>query len=74
VYRRGRKQKDNTYCNERQKDLNTPTNVATSHVFPKIRLKANNIDAMKNVVFWHIKTQLVLHRGHITSPLQSPAG
>jgi hypothetical protein len=29
---------------------------------------------MKNVVFWDIKTQFVLHRRHITSPLQSPAG
>jgi hypothetical protein len=29
--------------------------------------------AMKNVVFWDIKPQFVLHRRHITSPLQSPA-
>jgi hypothetical protein len=29
---------------------------------------------MKNVVFWDIKTQFVLHRRHITSPLQSPVG
>jgi hypothetical protein len=28
---------------------------------------------MKNFVFWDIKTQFVLHRRHITSPLQSPA-
>jgi hypothetical protein len=28
---------------------------------------------MKNVVFWDIETQFVLHRKHITSPLQSPA-
>jgi hypothetical protein len=28
---------------------------------------------MKNVVFWGMKTQFVLHRGHIMSPLQSPA-
>jgi hypothetical protein len=27
----------------------------------------------KNVVFWDIKTQFVLHRRHITSPLHSPA-
>jgi hypothetical protein len=27
---------------------------------------------MKNVVFWEIKPQFVLHRRHITSPLQSP--
>jgi hypothetical protein len=29
---------------------------------------------MKNAVFWDIKTQFVLHRRQITSPLQSPAG
>jgi hypothetical protein len=28
---------------------------------------------MKNAVFWDIKTQFVLHRRHITSPLQSTA-
>jgi hypothetical protein len=27
---------------------------------------------MKNAVFWDIKTPFVLHRRHITSPLQSP--
>jgi hypothetical protein len=29
---------------------------------------------MNNVVFWDIKTQFVLHRRHITTPLKSPAG
>jgi hypothetical protein len=29
---------------------------------------------MMNVVFWNIKTHFVLHRRHITSPLQSPTG
>jgi hypothetical protein len=28
---------------------------------------------MKNAIFWDIKSQFVLHRGHITSPLQRPA-
>jgi hypothetical protein len=28
---------------------------------------------MKNVVFWDITTQFVLHRRHITFPLLSPA-
>jgi hypothetical protein len=28
---------------------------------------------MKNVVFWDIKTQFVLHRRHVTSLLHSPA-
>jgi hypothetical protein len=27
---------------------------------------------MKNVIFWDIRTQFVLHRRHIMSPLQSP--
>jgi hypothetical protein len=27
---------------------------------------------MKNVVFWDIKTQLLPHKEHVTSPLQSP--
>jgi hypothetical protein len=29
---------------------------------------------MKNIVFWDIKTQFVLHRKHITSLLQGSAG
>jgi hypothetical protein len=29
---------------------------------------------MKNVVFWDIKTQFVLHRRHIIPLLQRPAG
>jgi hypothetical protein len=29
---------------------------------------------MKNGVFWDIRTKFVLHRRHITVPLQSPAG
>jgi hypothetical protein len=29
---------------------------------------------MKNVVFWHIHIEFVLHKRHFTSPLQSPAG
>jgi hypothetical protein len=29
---------------------------------------------MKNAVFWDIKTEFVLHRRHITSPLQKKAG
>jgi hypothetical protein len=29
---------------------------------------------MKNAVFWDMKTQFVLHRKHVTYPLQSPAG
>jgi hypothetical protein len=29
--------------------------------------------SMKNGVFWDIKAQFILHRRHITSPLQSSA-
>jgi hypothetical protein len=39
-----------------------------------IRSEAFTAVTMKNSVFWDIKTQFVLHRRHITSPLQSPAG
>jgi hypothetical protein len=39
-----------------------------------VRFEVFTAVTMKNVVFWDIKTQFVLHRGHITSPLQSPAG
>jgi hypothetical protein len=28
---------------------------------------------MKNIIFWDIRTQFVLHRKHFTSPLQNPA-
>jgi hypothetical protein len=39
-----------------------------------VRFEVSTAVTMKNVVFWDIKTQFVLHRRHITSPLQSPAG
>jgi hypothetical protein len=42
-----------------------PVNVIRFEVFTAV--------TMKNVVLWDIKTQFVLHRRHITSPLQSPA-
>jgi hypothetical protein len=38
-----------------------------------LRFEVFTAVTMKNVVFWDIKTQFVLHRRHITSPLQSPA-
>jgi hypothetical protein len=37
------------------------------------KIEAFTAVTMKNVVFWDIKTQFVLPRRHITSPLQSPA-
>jgi hypothetical protein len=39
-----------------------------------VRFEVFTAVTMKNVVFWDIKTQFVLHRRHITSPLHSPAG
>jgi hypothetical protein len=38
-----------------------------------IRSEVFTAVTMKNVVFWDMKPQFVLHRRHITSPLQSPA-
>jgi hypothetical protein len=39
-----------------------------------VRCKVITVVTMKNIVFWDIKPQFVLHRRHITSPLQSPTG
>jgi hypothetical protein len=39
----------------------------------RVRFEVITAVAMKNAVFWDIKTQFILHRRHITSPLQSPA-
>jgi hypothetical protein len=39
-----------------------------------VRFEVFTAVTMKDVVFWDIKTQFVLHRRHVTSPLQSPAG
>jgi hypothetical protein len=38
-----------------------------------VRFEVFTAVTMKNGVFWDVKTQFVLHRRHITSPLQSPA-
>jgi hypothetical protein len=37
-----------------------------------VRFEVFTTVTMKNAVFWDKKTQFVLHRRHITSPLQSP--
>jgi hypothetical protein len=37
-----------------------------------VRFEVFTAVTMKNVVFWDIRTQFVLHRRHITSPLHSP--
>jgi hypothetical protein len=36
-----------------------------------VRFEVFTAVTMKNVVFWDIRTQFVLHRRHITSPLHS---
>jgi hypothetical protein len=38
-----------------------------------VRCEVFTAVAMKNAVFWGIRTQFVLHRRHITPPHQSPA-
>jgi hypothetical protein len=38
-----------------------------------VRFEVSTAVTRKNVVFWEIKPQFVLHRRHITSPLQRPA-
>jgi hypothetical protein len=44
-----------------------------SHLTDYVRFEVFTAVTMKNVVFWDIKPQFVLHRRHITSPLQRPA-
>jgi hypothetical protein len=38
-----------------------------------VRFEVFTAVTMKNGVFWDTETQFVLHRRHITPPLQSPA-
>jgi hypothetical protein len=42
--------------------------------FGYVRLEVLVAVTMKNVIFWDINIQFVLHRRHIISLLQSPAG
>jgi hypothetical protein len=39
-----------------------------------IRFEVFTAETMKDVAFWDIKPWFVLHRRHITSPLQTTAG
>jgi hypothetical protein len=43
------------------------------NLYSVVRFETFTAVAMKNVVFWDIKAQFVLHRKHITSPLQRSA-
>jgi hypothetical protein len=45
-----------------------------SHSRNYVRYEVFAAVTMKNVIFWDIKPQFVLHSRYITSPLQSPAG
>jgi hypothetical protein len=38
------------------------------------KIEVSTAVAMKNAVFWDIKTQVVPYRRHISSPLERPAG
>jgi hypothetical protein len=51
----------------------TNANIMQVPTFASIADDADAVKNMNNVVFWDIKTQFVLHRRHITSPLQSSA-
>jgi hypothetical protein len=44
------------------------------HNIKYVRSEVLTVVTLKNAVFWDIITQLVIHRRHITSPLQSTAG
>jgi hypothetical protein len=44
-------------------------------IYTNVTFEAFTAVTMKNAFFWDIKKQqLIPHRGHITSPLQRPAG
>jgi hypothetical protein len=60
---------DETYSIHRHVDKCAFTNVTGHSRY--VRFEVFTAVTMKNVVFWDIKTQFVLHRRHITSPLQS---
>jgi hypothetical protein len=47
--------------------------ITTETKHSHVRFEAFTAMIMKNVAFWDIKAQPVLHRRHITAPLQSTA-
>jgi hypothetical protein len=51
-----------------------PENRVSENGYESLRFELFTAVAIKNVVFWDIKTQFVLHRRHITSPLERSAG
>jgi hypothetical protein len=53
--------------------LGTTESHKHEHHSSGVRFEAFTAVNMKNAVFWDIKTQFVLHRRHITFPLQTPA-
>jgi hypothetical protein len=57
---------------ERFKDKKQSSEYLKDGIF--VRFEVFTAVTVKNAVSCDIKTQFVLHRKHITSPLQSPAG
>jgi hypothetical protein len=54
--------------------VGSPSRFHSEHSFiVPVKFEVFTAVTIKNVVFWDIKTQFVLHRRHITSPLQTPA-
>jgi hypothetical protein len=51
--------------------LRLPSCLIISSTSLYVRFEVFTAVTMKNVVFWDIKPQFVLHRRHITPPLQS---
>jgi hypothetical protein len=54
-------------------NMNELVSVEDGYELLSVRLEVFTAVTMKNCVLWVIKTQFVLHRRHITYPLQSPA-
>jgi hypothetical protein len=50
-----------------------PRSLNSWKIIYTVRFEVFTAVTMKNVVFWDIKPQFVLHWRHVTSPLQSPA-
>jgi hypothetical protein len=62
----------NTLCEEQTINMaNMPFSTILNAL---VGFEVSKAVTINNVVFWDIKTQLLLHRKYITSPLQSPAG
>jgi hypothetical protein len=61
-----------TQINGKRNDVSSGDVNITKHQY--VRLEVFTAVTMKNGVFWVTEPQFVLHRRHITYPLQCPAG